>query len=399
MTSRSLACALFALTVAISGCAGGAAGKLAPRARARTSHVSSSESRVTLSTFQAAFSQDDWTAVQHQFLSPRLGEALVSQMRTWKADGVGNLRATLVYRGKTINHRYIGTIEFSDDPRAVSFYAIYIFRGNGTSARIVGTTTGINGRNYRDASWAVTRSAHFVFYHSPYELQGQDRAHIADLEYQRRQFMRKFGVKVAKRIDFYWYPKQYMMAPLTSDACGSSPDLVGCALPDLSTPIIHTSEWPTYHEPIHVYQRAIEPAVGPHQLEYVAPLFIAEGMAVALEDREVDPNLSDYCSDLRYIPLDACAREALPGISPVSLLADKGFERAQAGDAYLLAGSFVKYLVLKYGYRPFGRFYYLLAAQPLDRVRDYNVATKRVFHASITALLGAWQRQLCAGSC
>jgi hypothetical protein len=131
----------------------------------------------------------------------------------------------------------------------------------------------------------------------------------------------------------------------------------------------------------------------------VDPLFIAEGMAVALEDRELDPRLSDYCSDLSYVPLDSCAQQSIGDVQPISLLRDSGFKKADPGDAYALAGSFVKYLILTYGYHPFGRFYYVLAAQPSDREKDYNIATQSVYHASVRQLLAAWRAQLCTTMC
>jgi hypothetical protein len=188
------------------------------------------------------------------------------------------------------------------------------------------------------------------------------------------------------------------MARLTAESCGANPDNVGCTDPYTLPPSIQTSVWPTYHEPIHVYQLALEPTATGTSYQ-VAPLFITEGTAVALEDREADPRLSDYCSTLVYIPLDVCAQVAVRDTHPIDLLRDPGFKHAPAGNAYALGGSFVKYLILKYGYRPFAKFYYQLAAQKSDTVQDYNAATYGIYHSSISRLLQAWQRQLCAHGC
>ena len=122
-------------------------------------------------------------------------------------------------------------------------------------------------------------------------------------------------------------------------------------------------------------------------------------MAVALEDRQADPRLSDYCSTLIYVPLDACAQVSIGQTRPIDLLDDHGFNRADAGNAYALGGSFVKYLILKYGYRSFAKFYYKLASQPSDTLKDYNVATYAMYHTSITLLLKAWRLELCAHGC
>jgi hypothetical protein len=153
-----------------------------------------------------------------------------------------------------------------------------------------------------------------------------------------------------------------------------------------------------YHEPSHVYERSISPPNKGHEI-YYAPLFLGEGMAVALEDPQLDPHLSDYCSDLDYAPLDDCARTAMAEVNPMSILSDRGFNHANAGDAYALGGSFVKYLILRGGYYRFGRFYYVVAAQPKDRVQDYNVAARQVYGQSIQNLISAWRRSLCPHGC
>lgn len=345
--------------------------------------------------FSSAYAQGDWSAIRAAFSDQAAGRALVGEMENWQAENVGSIHVSVVYNAPFGRRRYVATIEFASDPRAVPYYSIFLFGSGKTAGQIVGTTTGIRGSGYLHASWRVTRSAHFTVYHSPYELRGSDHATLASLEYQRRQFMRKFGVSLAPHVAYYYYPLQSLMSPLTHRGCGTTPDFVGCALPDASPPTIHTSEWPTYHEPIHIYELALEPRHVPGKPAYVAPLFIGEGTAVALEDREVDPRLSDYCSNLRYFPLDSCAQQAMNDVAPITLLSDSGFGRANAGDAYSLGGSFVKYLILHYGYHRFGRFYYVLAAQPLDRERDYNVATGSVYHRSIRTLLAAWKTVLC----
>jgi hypothetical protein len=190
-----------------------------------------------------------------------------------------------------------------------------------------------------------------------------------------------------------------MMVSLSGDACGASTEYVGCALPFEHPPLIHTIEWPSYHEPVHVYERALEPPVQPNGEGLVSPLFIAEGTAVALEDKQLDPRLSDYCSDLTYIPLDSCAEQVVNRTNPLNALSDKGFAKGNLGDEYLEAGSFVKYLILRYGYKRFGTFYYKLAAQPKDTQHDYDVATHAVFHLGIRVLLTQWRTALCRSGC
>jgi hypothetical protein len=319
-------------------------------------------------------------------------------MITWQRERIHQVHIVPTFvRRLSVNH-YVGTLRFADDPRAVPDYRIYVFGFQGSQPKVLGSTTGLNGTRFTNVRWSTTRSAHFVVFHSPYELQGSDRQYLSDLEQQRTQFQREFGVKLPAQASYYLYPQTSLMARLTGDACGANLDNVGCADPYTRPPSIQTSLWPTYHEPIHVYQLAFEPPPTRASV-LVAPLFIAEGMAVALEDRQADPRLSDYCSTLVYIPLDTCAQVAIGQTRPTDLLTDHGFKRSDPGNAYALGGSFVKYLILKYGYRPFAKFYYRLAAQPSDSLKDYNVATYGTYHTSATHLLQAWQHELCAGRC
>lgn len=360
----------------------------------------------TLTQIAAAFRQGDWSAVRRAFSGRAAATELTDAMQTWRQAHVTGLRVLPVYSRKLGPGRYVETLEFWADQRAVPWFEIYSVQVRGGHARITGMVTGLRGTTYRDTNWSATRSPHFVFYHSPYQLAGTDRSFIADLEYERAQFQRKFGVSLSPLIHYYLYPRQQLMNQLTRNtplACGTLRENVGCANPYTTPPTVQASFWPTYHEPIHVYELALEPRAKPHsRFVYVAPLFISEGTAVALEDKELDPALSDYCSDqyfVAYAPLDDCGRIALAHVKPVTLLPDTGFNSVDGGYAYSLAGSFVKYLIVRFGYHSFGKFYYQLAAQPKDRLQDYNVASQAVYHQPITSLLDAFSRSLCPGGC
>ncbi len=315
---------------------------------------------------------------------------LIPQLRQWESQHVAPLRVRAVHSVLAGSGRYVETLEFSADPRATPVYDIVQVQTYRGLARLVGSVSGIVGSNYRSARWLVSRTQHFVIYHSPYQLAGVDRAGLAGLEHQRAAFEREFAVvHLAKLTSYYLYPTVALMDRMTHGMCGATADNVGCANPYSVPPSIQAALWPTYHEPIHVYELAFTPPPKGN-LHYVAPLFVGEGMAVALEDRNADPRLSDYCSDLAYAPLDACASEALRHVQPMSLLSDKGFHHANPADAYSLGGSFAKYLMLRYGYHRYGHFYYRLAAQPSDRVADYNVASHAVYGAGIQRLIHAW---------
>jgi hypothetical protein len=362
-----------------------------PPARIETSVLG--QMRVALQRMQRGYAASNWSEVDRAFSTATVGQVYTAEMRQWKYDAGGSLHVQLVSTVPLSGERYVATVRFAGDARAVPPYGIFVFAPGPDGLRITATTTGLHGSTYRDTNWAVSRTAHFVVYHSPYELLGTDARGLQDLEDQRFTFERKFGVTVPTHIDYYLYPEQSLIGKLTDGTCGSNPDNVGCALQYANPPTIHTSEWVSYHEPIHVYQTALEPK------GYAAPLFISEGMAVALEDREVDPRKSDYCSEVAYVPLDECAQYAITQTKPIKLLSDAGFDEADAGYAYSLGGSFVKYLILSRSYRTFGTFYYDLAAQPGDTVRDYDVAAQRAYHIGIRSLLHDWQISLCRSGC
>lgn len=349
-------------------------------------------------SLQVAYAQGAWSSVRARVSSPSVASALVAEMRTWKVENVRHVTVSAVYAARLPGNRYVSTFRFEADPRAPPEIAIYLLGMQNGRLQVIDKVLGVCGPDYTRANWDVTRTRHFIVYHSPYQLVGADRSYLVYLEQQRSLFAQRFRVQLPSLAAVYLYPSQSLMGALTHGACGASAGEVGCTDPFSSPPTVHETIQAFYHEPIHIYQRSIEPRpVG--DTDYVSPLFIAEGTAVALEDRQLDPRLSDYCSSLDYAPLDTCARQAVSDVNPMSLLSDKGFQHADPGDAYALGGSFVKYLMLQHGDYRFGRFYFVLAAQPKDRVIDYDVAARRIYGRSINALIAAWRSALCAHGC
>ena len=357
---------------------------------------------VAVNGLQSSYVRRDWSAVRAEFASDTAASDLLGTMQRWQGEQVHGLKVTLVYVHPLRPGRYEATVQFAVDDRAVPDYAFYVFTVRRGSAQISGTLASLLSTSSSTFRWKVSRSAHFVVYHSAYQLEALDRHYLADLEHQRAEFASKFHVRLPRLARFYLYPDAESMSRLTRGVCGSKPGEVGCTQPFQRPPLIQAVIRATFHEPIHVYELALEPRPRFNQgilYTQVAPLFIAEGTAVALEDRDADPTLSDYCSDLAYAPLDECARIALQQVKPDTILSDAGFKKVDAGDAYSLGGSFVKYLILKYGYRRFGRFYYALAAQPRDRRADYDAASMFVYRMPMQQLLQAWSKGLCPNGC
>jgi hypothetical protein len=342
---------------------------------------------------QTAYDQGNWEVIRSESANSGAVAGLLNLLRQAKQRAVSSLSVSIVYSKRLSRNQYVAEVRVAGDPRAVPYYFIYRFSASGPHARILRTESGLSGDSYLTATWEVTRTAHFTVYHSPFQLVGADRSYLTAIEHQRTLFARRFRVKLPPTATYYLYPNVSLMKAMTHGACGGTPGEIGCTSPYVHPPVIQDVIQATFHEPIHVFELALEPK------RYEDPLFIAEGTAVALEDRELDPRLSDYCSVLAYAPLDDCARVAVTEVDPLKLLTDQGFRSSDAGAAYSLGGSFVKYLILKYGYYRFGRFYYKLAAQPKDRILDYNVAAHAIFRQSIQKLLGSWKQTLCRAGC
>lgn len=350
-------------------------------------------------SLQSGYENSRWDLVRRQFRDGSLASILVDRLRRLRAETVLNARWSTVYIAQLSSHTCVGTLELAADIRAPADYYIFSFSLSGKSAKVVGQVTGLRPPHAVKPVWKVTKTAHFIIYHSPYQLVGKDKWLVQALEQQRSDLIREFKVRVVPRAIIYVYPTVSTMSQLSHGACGSKHGELGCTLPLNDPPLVLTTVRALFHEPIHVYELSMAPPVRPHRPVYVAPLFISEGTAVALEDSKADPHFSDYCSDLDFAPLDACARIAIRHVQLRSLVSNSGFRSLPSDFAYSLGGSFVSYLIHSHGYESFKVFYYRLAAQPKDRLSDYDVASRSVYKTDTMSLLTAWRATLCAGGC
>jgi hypothetical protein len=349
-----------------------------------------------------AYTAANWPTIERLIADRSAGRTLARDLQIWRADGVAKLNASLTYTKRVGPRRYVVSIRLAADPRVIPYWVFYLVQVDEGRARVLRPVTGLSGPNYARATWTVDQTAHFVVYHSPYELEGADRRYVGDLELQRATFVKKFRVTLPPRAYLYLYPDPASMQALTRrspEPCGVRPEEIGCTYAYVRPPTIHALVEAIFHEAIHVFQLSLVPPSHIRGSVYVAPLFVGEGMAVALQDPEVDPRLSDYCSELRYVPLDTCARSALRRVNPMTILSDRGFKASNPVDAYALGGSFAKYLILRYGYVRYGRFYYRLAGRPSDTLRDYDAASSAVYGKRIRALVAAWRTSLCGTGC
>lgn len=380
------------LACLLAACANGLPPPALSHSPRRLTGSPASRVQATVGLLQTAYAHSDWTNLHRIISDSKVRANTLDMFRRWKSEHVTNLRVTSTYSRQSAPAESVETVQFAADPRTVPEFAMYVFDTDRSPAVIGASLRGLGG------TWRVSRTPHFVVFHSPYQLVGADRRFLANLEIQRTTFARKFGVRLPATPTIHMYPTRAVMRQLTHNNCGNQPGETGCTRPFLHPPSVDMLIRAVYHEPIHVYELALTPPPA-SRLVYYAPLLLSEGTAVALEDKEVDPRLSDYCSDLAYAPLDDCARIAMRQVDPMRILSDSGFHAVDAGYAYSLSGSFVKYLILRHGYKMFGKFYYTLAAQPKDRESDYDVASKSVYHAAIRNLVGDWRRDLCPHGC
>lgn len=353
---------------------------------------------VLLRSLRSAYLSADWPAVRRDFSDTAAAADLVDAMHGWMDAGATSLTVSVLSSARLDAHDREVTVRFADDPRASPSDRLYTVHLSGNHAVISGLASGLRGTSYRTATWSITRTAHFTVYHSPYQLAGADRAVLSQLESQRVLVARKFHVTLPPSAALYLFPNDPAMKALTigPNECGNGGE-IGCTSPFTHPPTIEALRPAVFHEAIHVYQLAfVPPSPDGGRTVFVAPLFIAEGMAVALQDPEVDPSLSDYCSDLAFRPLDFCARVSVHRVHAVAILSDKGFKTVQPSDAYAMGGSFVSYLIRRHGYLSFKTFYYTLAHQPSDRLIDYNLAARAAYGTGIMPLLQAWVHSLCS---
>jgi len=158
---------------------------------------------VQVARLRRDYEQSDWTGVGSQIQNSAVAQRFVQRMKHWQYENIGNLKIAIVYGRRVSPTKYVATVRFAVDSRAIPDYRILVFKIHGKSARIIGTTSGIAVSATASPRWSVTRTSHFSVYHSPYQLVGSDKLYLASLEFQRTEFHRKFGVKLPAGMVFF----------------------------------------------------------------------------------------------------------------------------------------------------------------------------------------------------
>src|SRR5437868_6755022 len=98
-----------------------------------------------LGRMRSAFEREDLAAVSGLFVDTKLARSVRSTMQRWIEEGVSPLRVSLVYAHSLGPNRYVGTVKFWSDPRAIPTYMIFVFQRGKAGVHIAGTLTGISG--------------------------------------------------------------------------------------------------------------------------------------------------------------------------------------------------------------------------------------------------------------
>jgi hypothetical protein len=177
-------------------------------------------------------------------------------------------------------------------------------------------------------------TAHYTFQHAP-----GDTVESARQEAFHAWFTRLIAVTVPRRIEFFKYRDRDHMMALTGRAAN------GWAEPDAFA--VHSIWTWNAHEAIHIYTALVGRPSD----------FFNEGIAVGLS---ADPFRSNYEPLWQSMSVDAAAKQALGlgGVPSVTAIMETDpFRRLADTQSYPIAGSFVKFLVDRYGIDPMMAFF------------------------------------------
>lgn len=229
-----------------------------------------------------------------------------------------------------------------------------------TKTRIALAAVSLGLTSYASAAPAVTgfalraTTAHFAFY-----ARGKATLNVRRSEEQLARVEGALGHKLSGKVEYYHYDRPEDIAAATGRYAG------GLTIPALGQ--IHTTAAADDHELVHVVA---------HQLGDPGPFF-QEGLAVVLGDRG------------RWMgqPVDRVARKVAKTTPLASLIT--GFDRVEPGPGYAVAGSFVSYLVKKFGLGKVAHFF-----RACNGGRDTQTAFASIFGLRLEEAGTAWAQAL-----
>jgi hypothetical protein len=188
---------------------------------------------------------------------------------------------------------------------------------------------------------------------------GDARVDVRKPEEQLARVEAALGHTISGKIDYYLYERPEDIAAATGRYAG------GLTFSELRQ--VHSTSSSQDHEIVHVVAL---------QLGNPGPFF-QEGLAVALGDQG------------RWLgqPVDRVARKIAPATTVLALIA--GFDAANPGEGYAVAGSFVKFLIKTHGLPTVSHFFQACAGQ-----RTTEAAFAAIFGESLQVAGARWARTL-----
>jgi tetratricopeptide (TPR) repeat protein len=209
------------------------------------------------------------------------------------------------------------------------------------------------------------RTDHFVIYYSPVSADSAEIARIGrEHEFQLSQISRVFALPERMTFASYVYPD-----------VESKQRLLGAGITDFSKP---------WRAEIHITQQSVD-ATLKHELVHAAAapfgipvlhistsIGLIEGLAMAVDNRWGNRTLHEYAAALFEF-------DAAPDIR--SMMEIRGFASQSSTVSYIMAGSFCRYLIDRFGMRMMMQVYHSA---------DY----RRVYGRTLDGLLLEWRRFL-----
>jgi tetratricopeptide (TPR) repeat protein len=209
------------------------------------------------------------------------------------------------------------------------------------------------------------RTDHFVIYYAP---SASDSAEIARIgqehEFQLAQIMRSFALPGTMKLASYVYP----------DA-RTKQELIGAGTTDFSKPWrgeIHITRQSLESSLKHELVHAVAARFGIPVLKISTSIGLVEGLAMAVDGQWGNRTLHEYAAALFEF-----------GVAPdiKEIMGFRGFMTQSSTVSYVLAGSFCRYLIDRFGMRAMTQVY---------RYVDY----RKVYGRSLDQLLLEWRRFL-----
>lgn len=230
-----------------------------------------------------------------------------------------------------------------------------------------------------DGLGGSVRTAHFVIHYDPRVLPETEVARIAkDHEFRYAQMARELGFEVEGPILSYVYPTARIRARLTG---AGYTDIAPVWLGRPQVHVLYESYDRTFaHELAHVFSRDM----GIPVLHASLRVGLVEGFAVAMEPPIGLPDATDQVAAIRNAPdFDSLYGGQSLADGVVKSLSAFGFWTGRGAVSYTTMGSFVRFLLDRYGPDPFRRVYGMASFESA-----YGVHLRDLAEAWEASLLG-----------